>query len=418
MKRGLPRVLFTTPVIHYPPIGGPFLRIANTIKALSKISDLYLYIRDTEPQIGGKEAVEYFKSFCNDIEFATYSKAYRTMLEKLNMISKIAIGRPIGKIDLDGDRQVNDLLRIARKVEADLIWFGYGNISYPFFGKVKNKSSYKCVIDTDSVWSRFVARGIPFAKTEKEKGQTQAEADQKEQEEVWGTRMAEVTTAVSRVDADYYQKAQKSDEGIFIFSNVIDSRQYEDKPEPPKDFLNPSMFLAGTFWKESPMEDAFRWFYEKVMPKILRLVPGAHLYVIGKGSDAVLADIHSDHVTVTGMAQSVLPYLCNCDVSLVPLRFESGTRFKILEAGACGIPVVSTTLGAEGITITDSADILIADDPKDFADSVVRIMKDKNLAKKLSGNLNKLIKKDYDLSTLEQEGKRILQYLLGSEKKP
>ena len=124
-----------------------------------------------------------------------------------------------------------------------------------------------------------------------------------------------------------------------------------------------------------------------------------------------MADIEDQGITITGQLPSVLSYLCHADVALVPLRFESGTRFKILEAGACGVPVVSTTLGAEGLFVAHERDILIADQPEPFAEAVVRLLRYPDLASEIAKNLKSLVYEKYSLRTLVEEGRLILEYL-------
>jgi glycosyltransferase involved in cell wall biosynthesis len=171
------------------------------------------------------------------------------------------------------------------------------------------------------------------------------------------------------------------------------------------------MYLAGTFWSKSPMEEAARWTIEEVLPIIKKTYPDIHFYIIGQGSDKILSDIKDENITVTGKLKSVLPYLCNSDVSLVPLMFESGTRFKILEAAACGIPIVSTVLGAEGINITNGQNILIADESQEFADAVLKILSDKAFAEELALNCKKFIQKNYSIEKLVNEAEEIIEYL-------
>jgi glycosyltransferase involved in cell wall biosynthesis len=108
---------------------------------------------------------------------------------------------------------------------------------------------------------------------------------------------------------------------------------------------------------------------------------------------------------------SVLPYLCHADVALVPLHFESGTRFKILEAGACGVPQVSTTLGAEGIPVVDGRDILIADRPEAFAGAILRLLEDKPLAARLAESCERLVREQFSVPRLGRDAKSILAYL-------
>ena len=159
------------------------------------------------------------------------------------------------------------------------------------------------------------------------------------------------------------------------------------------------------------MDTAARWMLQEVFPLVLKKHPNVHFYIVGRNSELGFGHMNGINITVTGRLESVLPYLCNTDVALVPLKFESGTRFKILEAGACKIPLVSTTLGAEGIPVVDGEHILIADNPKDFADAIVRLLEDKELANKLAENCLDLVREKYSVETLEIEAKAILEFI-------
>ena len=86
-----------------------------------------------------------------------------------------------------------------------------------------------------------------------------------------------------------------------------------------------------------------------------------------------------------------------------------------MEAGACGVPVVSTTLGAEGIAVTDGQDILIADEPEQFVDAILKIIDNPKFAESLGSNLKKLVADRYSIETLTEEGQRILDYMTGSD---
>jgi len=216
---------------------------------------------------------------------------------------------------------------------------------------------------------------------------------------------------VSEVDAEYYRGLTGNPGSVHIFSNVIDLNSYKCVP-PPREFTTPCIYLAGTFWVGSPMEDSARWLLELVLPILKQAVPDIHVYIAGRGSAQVLADIHDNAVTVTGELSTVLPYLTNATVAVVPLRFESGTRFKILEAGACGIPVVSTTLGAEGIPTTNGRDILIADTPEDFSQAIIEAIHDRKFAENLGMNLKELVTRRYSIDVLANEGQVVLDYLL------
>lgn len=411
-----PKVLFTTPILQHPPVGGPYLRIENSIKALARISDLYIYSRVPLGMLGGMAGLSFYKVYCKAFCFAPSCAPIVHLLKRaINLIAKKTIKRNL----LDWRREdYQHLLNIARRIKADVIWLGYGNISYPLLKYIKTHSDYKVVLDTDSVWSRFVLRGLPYAQDDKERQKIEQAGREKEEEEVWGTQLADVTTAVSEVDADYYRHLAKYPEQVHIFSNVIDIDAYRQVPPPANQLKKPCIYLAGSFGPRSPMDDAARRVINNVLPLVRQHLPEIHFYIVGSGSDRTLSDINDPHITITGKLSSVLPYLCYADVALVPLRFESGTRFKILEAAACGIPVVSTTLGAEGLLVTHGKDILIADEPSAFADAIVRLIADAEFATRIGENLSKLVRERYSLHFLVEEGRHILEHLMSASSVP
>lgn len=410
------RVLFVTPVLHHPPIGGPTLRIENSIKALSQIFDLHIYSRGSLTSLGGMAALSFYEQYCKSFyvtpSAVSPNKYVKFAKRAVNFLARRTIKRNLFRPG--SELPAKDwayLLRVADAIQADAIWLGYGNISYPLLEYIKSYSKYRVVVDTDSVWSRFVLRGLPFARSAEERQRIEREGKEKEEEERWGTQLADVTTAVSQVDAEYYRSLVEDPKKIHLFSNVVDVDAYQQVPLPPHDFKKPCMYLAGTFWRNSPMEDAARWVVQHVLPLVRQQVPDVHFYIVGAGSDQVLSDIRDPGITITGRLPSVLPYLCHADVALVPLRFESGTRFKILEAGACGIPVVSTSLGAEGLLAIHEKDILIADDSGSFAHSIVRLIMDHDGAVKMAHSLREVVCTRYSVATLIQEGQEILRYL-------
>jgi len=416
-----PIVLFITPVLQYPATGGPYLRIENSIKALSQISELYLYSRVSLEQLGGENGLSFYKAYCKNIHFAPSTiegnkNVYPLLFKGRNILRKLVnlLSLKIIHINLLSEipkSDIMDILKVADRINIDLIWLGFGNISYPILKFIKESSNYKVVLDTDSIWSQFILRELPLVTNKKERQKIEDRGRKKEEEERWGTQLADVTTAVSKIDADYYIGLAKDKEKVHIFSNVIDVESYQNIPSPATNFKNPCIYLAGTFWSRSPMEDAARWVIKEVLPLVRSKIPDIHFYIVGSNSDRILSDIDDPGITITGKVPSVLPYLCYANVALVPLRFESGTRFKILEAGACGIPVVSTTLGAEGIPVTHEKDILIANEPSGFSNSIIKLVREPDLAKEMAEKLKTLVQEKYSVASLTQEGDSILKSL-------
>jgi glycosyltransferase involved in cell wall biosynthesis len=107
-------------------------------------------------------------------------------------------------------------------------------------------------------------------------------------------------------------------------------------------------------------------------------------------------------IDVFGWVPDTKPHIANAAVCIVPLWFESGTRYKILEAGLLRTPVVSTSLGAEGLIIEDEIDLLIADQPEHFAQQVVRVM-NPQLGGALSEQLYRKVTDYYSIESLDQQ---------------
>ena len=375
-------ILFTTPELGHPPAGGPRLRIENSIKALSRIADLILVSRVPCQRMGGDSAVSFYQDYCKKVLFLTNS---------------------------DAEYCARNLIEISNAEHVDIIWLGYGNISYEILHYLKLLKCIKpIVVDTDSVWSRFVLRGLPYKTNLQESFNTFVGGWLKRWEEYWGTMVANTTTAVSAFDADYYKIFTQRDSSIKVFSNVIDLDSYKDIPDNPN-IKKPCIYLAGSFGPSSPMEEAALWMIEKVLPLVKKVLLDVHFYIVGHGATEEMRRKAPENVTVTGGVYSVLPYLCHADVAVVPLKYESGTRFKILEAAACHIPLVSTTLGAEGIPVTNRHDIIIADTPEDFANAIIEVVKTPELGKMLSENCYELVSEDYSILTASKQAEDILQ---------
>jgi polysaccharide biosynthesis protein PslH len=126
-----------------------------------------------------------------------------------------------------------------------------------------------------------------------------------------------------------------------------------------------------------PNEDAVLFFAQQVLPLLKRRVPQVRFMVAGKSPSPRVRALHDGKtVLVTGYVQDKAALFCECTVFVVPIRIGGGTRIKILEAMAASIPVVSTTVGCEGIDVAPDQNITIADAPAEFAEGCARLLLD------------------------------------------
>jgi len=148
-----------------------------------------------------------------------------------------------------------------------------------------------------------------------------------------------------------------------------------------------------------PNADGVRWFANEVFPLIQRQVPDATLTIIGKGAPADLvrlASQSSGRTTITGYVPDLVPYLERAAVMVVPVRAGGGMRVRILEAFARGIPIVTTSIGLEGIDAEPGEDVLVEDTPELFAKAVVQLLKDPAMQTRLAANGRRLVETCYD----------------------
>lgn len=142
--------------------------------------------------------------------------------------------------------------------------------------------------------------------------------------------------------------------------------------------------------------DAALYFTRTTWPLIHARRPDLRLVIVGAQPPDSIRVLASDSVVVTGTVDDVRPYYHSALISVVPLRVGGGTRLKVLEAMAAGTPVVSTTLGAEGLAVTHGIDILIADTPEAMADAVVSMQPDSPRRQELITNARQLVQAKYD----------------------
>lgn len=155
---------------------------------------------------------------------------------------------------------------------------------------------------------------------------------------------------------------------------------------PTRSWRPPARMLFLGTMTYHPNEDAALYFCNEILPLIRHeLDEGITLDIVGKApSQRVLGLAEAGHVAVIGGVPAVEPYYAAADFVVVPIRYGGGTRIKILEALALGRPVVSTTIGAEGLDLRDGTDILLADTPTAFARHCVALARDAQLRSRLA----------------------------------
>jgi sugar transferase (PEP-CTERM/EpsH1 system associated) len=180
-----------------------------------------------------------------------------------------------------------------------------------------------------------------------------------------------------------------------------------EKREP-----NSLVFTGSMDWL--PNEDAIRYFTERILPIIRRSVPDASLTVVGRNPYPSLLELSKRELSirVTGRVDDVRPYMEKAAAYVVPLRIGGGTRLKIYEAMAMEKPVISTSIGAEGLPLRDGVELLLADTPESFAAAVVKALSDPGLAASLERQAAAYVRENFSWATVARSFAEICERTL------
>jgi polysaccharide biosynthesis protein PslH len=151
------------------------------------------------------------------------------------------------------------------------------------------------------------------------------------------------------------------------------------------------VFTGSMDWM--PNEDAILYFADNILPLITRALPDVKLTVVGRnptGRVRALAEANRQ-IKITGRVEDVRPYVDRASAYVVPIRVGGGTRLKIYEAMAMEKVVISTTVGAEGLPVRDGEELIIADRPGEFADAVIRTLRDEQFARKIGQSARRVV---------------------------
>jgi glycosyltransferase involved in cell wall biosynthesis len=181
--------------------------------------------------------------------------------------------------------------------------------------------------------------------------------------------------------------------GLWTVPNGVDADSYNSLLMVRRD--TNAIILCG-FWGVYRNEQAALWFGQRVFPKIREKIPDAELWVVGAGpTRAVRALGKSSAIHVTGTVDDVRPYYQKAAVSVAPYRFGEGTKLKVLEAMASGVPLVATRVGCQGVDVVDGEQVLIVDGEEEFAQHVVRILRDPSRRARLADAARRLVERKY-----------------------
>lgn len=190
-------------------------------------------------------------------------------------------------------------------------------------------------------------------------------------------RKSHRTLVVSPVELELFRK-EAPDVPVSLLSNIHSTAGRQQEWAQREDIL-----FIGSF-EHPPNVDAVHWFIDEILPRLHRLNPDLRVKIVGGNAPKSLLAKASPLVSFTGFVANIKPLFDNIRLSIAPLRYGAGVKGKINSSMSHGVPVVATTIAAEGMGLVDGEDVLIADTPEDFANAIMRAYDDQALWSRLS----------------------------------
>jgi glycosyltransferase involved in cell wall biosynthesis len=384
------RILVVAQDFPWPVVTGSLIRLSNVITALSRLGDVDLFsfvhsYREDPWDLPADAPVARAAT-------AVYTERPFTVGRRLGWL---AARSPIHFAVTDY-QSPQDCFADWAKPPYDLVWFSkahtYESLDRPELGPT--------IVDLDDLEDQKVRARLEVWRAEPPQrnavharmARLQALLDARRwrglQKSI--SRSAEAVAVCSRLDAAR----------LDVPNAVVVTNGYDDAVAPAGRLevsAPPTLLLAGVLFYP-PNADGARWLGRQVLPHLRRLVPDVRLRLVGATWPPVQELHDPPAVTVVGRVPDMLPELREADAIVVPIRFGSGTRVKILEAFAHRIPVVSTTLGAEGLEVEHERHLLLADTPEDFASACSRVLTDPALRERLADAGEHLFRSSYTWS--------------------
>ena len=198
-------------------------------------------------------------------------------------------------------------------------------------------------------------------------------------DEIVNIRKCQLLMATSERDASLF-RTHIPDTPIAVVPNGVDVSYFAPTDSP----LERNTLVFTGLMEYYPNEHGVLYFLEKVFPLIRQRLPGTKLYVVGAKPSPRVTVHASDNVVVTGYVKDVRPFLSRAEVAIIPLFIGGGTRLKALEAIAMKKPIVTTSIGCEGLDLRDGKTALFANSPREFADAVITLLNDPSLRMSLA----------------------------------
>jgi polysaccharide biosynthesis protein PslH len=394
------RILLLTQILPYPPDSGPKIKTYHVLRYLAESGHrvtLAAFVRKHE-----EPYLQHIQPHCAEIHAVPLRRS--RLVDARAYAASLQSGLPF-LVTRDAQPAMRRLMdRLAQQqfdiVHADQLTMAQFALQFRHASTAAAQLA-RLVFDAHNAVYEIVARAGRTAPIFL-RPVLRVEADRLRKYEGNLINQFDHTLAVSEVDKDallnaiaHNSETQNLKSRISVIPIAVDCASL---PPIKRDQPSDNILTVSTLFYP-PNADGVRWFMNQIFPLVRHQVPNATLTIVGARPPKDIVDFglrNAECVQVTGYVPDLQKRLERAALMVVPVRAGSGMRVRILEALARGIPVVTTKTGVEGIDAIDGEHLLVANEPREFAAAVVRLLNDPFLRESLIRNGRRLVEEKYD----------------------
>jgi glycosyltransferase involved in cell wall biosynthesis len=390
------RLLFLTETIPFPLDSGGRIKTFHTLRILTQEHEVHChaFIRDEHQRRFETDLSPHCKTLTLHLTPRSYAR------ETVSLVASQGTGVPF-VVRRHFNRSVMNRLQAACRAQAfDAVYCDH--LSMLEYGR---RLRLPIVLDAHNVEFEIIRRHATTLGLSPLRVFAELEWRRLERYERRWYPACRLIYSVSEIDARSIRHLAGDRVQVVVVPISVDARA----ASPVRTLVSSPdiLFVGGLHWP--PNADAVVYFVEEVFPGVRKRVPEARLTVVGRNPDSVARRVGMiEGVRFVGHVEDVEPYFQHSRVMVVPIRSGSGMRVKILDGLARGVPIVTTSIGCEGIDIEDGTHILVADEPADLASQVIRLLTDDALARSIAVAGRRLVLQSYDTAVIADRLHRAL----------
>lgn len=380
-------VVLVSHFIPYPPIGGALQRGYHLLRLIARRHDIHLiavrHKTAVYDNVTVEEAAAALRPLCASLDIVDISRWTRPLALGLGAAASLATFQALSVRLYREPALRSTIRRVVARVRPDVLQLDtIGLAQY-----LDEAAGAATVIGHQNVESSMMRRRALFEPNPFTRAYCLYEANRLAAYERAMCPRANANVMVSADDAA--QLARETGAAhVAVVSNGVDVESLQPVEREPG---SKTLIFAGR-QDQHANHDAARHFASTAWPAIRAAQPDARLLVVGANPPADVQALANAGlgIEVTGFVPDVRPYFERAAAAVIPIRAGGGTRLKVLDALALGMPVISTTFGASGLDLEPGVDVLIADEPDDFVAQVLRLFGDPDLQARLSARARRI----------------------------